>query len=82
MPYPLSQAPTFLEFRDRLISEFQCKYKQDELVFYFERTIPNAELVQCVVAIDDDGERLLPSQIRSICTRLEIDTGEFGLDLG
>lgn len=93
MPYPMIQCPTFEEFRDRLISEFRCAYESldnplvnnlgiQSVVRFFEREIPDKGTKQCVVQIDNDKERILPSHIRSICRRLEIPPAAFGLTLG
>ena len=93
MPYPMVQSQTFQEFRDRLVTGFQCTYKRlenplihtdgtESVVWYLERKIPDNGTIQCTVNIDIDDEHMLPGQIRSICNRLHIDTKEFGFDLG
>ena len=85
------QAPTFADFRDRLVNEIGCKYSQlpgsmsindgePKPIFYFERDA-GGEIRRYAVAIPDD-ERLTPSVIRSICARLAVDPAKFGLNLG
>ena len=91
MPYPMIPWPTFAEFRDRLVSEFQCEYKElpdslalatndPEPVWYFERAVGDIPRRYAVFIADD--EPVPPSVIRSICARLKVDPSAFGLHLG
>lgn len=91
MAYPMVQMPTFAEFRGRLVGEFGCTYEQlpDPLIVndgapatvrYLKRIVGEVPLTYSVFF--DEDERLMPSAIRSICARLEIDPSAFGLTLG
>lgn len=89
MAYPFTQIPTFLELKDRLVSEYDCAISEleeqvngdDHTIFYVERSI-NGTTKKCVIDKLDDSERITYSVIRTICTRLDIDPSDFGLPLG
>jgi len=93
MPYPMTPLPSFAEFRQKLESEWNCEYKtlpekltdekgNEHAVRYLERDL-GGRVARYVVECDED-EILVPSLIRSICARLEIDPRELniGFDLG
>ena len=91
MPYPMVPSPTFSELRQRLVTEFSCSYKTlqnaelilndgaPEAIHYLSRTVNGTSLTYAVPY--DDDERLLPSEVRSICQHLGIDPSLFGLSL-
>ncbi len=91
MPYPHSQRPTFPELRSILEDEYGCEFKTyfniiNELnvsypVTYFEREMAEETLTYVVVFPEDEDERIELSFLRSICARLRIDPGRFGLTL-
>jgi hypothetical protein len=73
------------------MTEFGCEYKKADAVYedeqgnkhsvyYFERRV--GEHVRTAAAEYPDDEHLTFSVIRSICARLQIDPGAFGLELG
>ena len=50
-------------------------------MWYLEREISGRGSIQYVLVIEDD-ERMVPSQIREICSHLSIPPDAFGLVLG
>jgi hypothetical protein len=89
LAYPLTQCPTFSEFKYTLQKEFGCQFKQKKIlkneephtIFYFER-IFDGNVIQCSIDSYDDEDRIVLPVIRSICKRLKIDPAHFGLTLG
>lgn len=96
MAYPFGFSITFLNFRTLLEARFQCGYEilansiaideQDGSMFkakYLERAI-DGRIIQCSVEGLEDDQLLMPSQVRRICRRLEIDPRQLniGLPLG
>lgn len=91
MPFPFSQLPTFAELKTILAREFACQFKSEEVrievlndsyfIHYFDRVVGGRVLSHSVV-IDDEGERITPTLLRSICENLEIPLDRFGLELG
>ena len=91
MAYPMAPSPTFGELRQRLVAEFSCSYEtlqNVELVFNdgtpetihcLSRTVNGTTRTYAVTYGDD--ERLLPSEVWSICQHLGIDPSLFGLSL-
>ena len=91
MAYPMAPSPTFGELRQRLATEFSCSYEtlqNAELIFnggapetihFLSRTVNGTTRIYAVSYGDD--ERLLPSEVRSICQHLGIDPSLFGLSL-
>ena len=89
MAFPFVELPTFGDFRERLATEFSCSYHAlkgavasfagdgPEPVYYLERQIDGSARRYRVQYGDD--ERLLPSEIRSICVHLDIDPAVFGV---
>lgn len=83
--------PMFGEVKDRLINEFDCRYKlegidvhyQDGDVkkggYFFERDTPSGT-IQYAVSMAD-YERIDPISIRSLCRALGIKLSKFGLYL-
>ena len=91
MAYPMIKWLSFVEFRSKLISEFQCKYLElphslaiagsaPEPIKYFERIVDGTPRRYAVSIADE--ESIPPSIIRSICARLKVDPAAFGLHLG
>lgn len=91
MPYPQSQRPTFAELRSVLEDEYGCEFKThfnilNELqvsypVRYFKREMAEETLTCVVIFPEDEDERIELSFLRSICVRLRVDPGRFGLTL-
>jgi len=98
MAYPFGFYLTFLEFRTVLKEKCQCSYKtlndsvkltideQEPRIFkpaYLERTV-NGRSIQCSIEGLTDNDIIMPTQVRRICRRLEIDPRELdiGLHLG
>ena len=86
MAYPFTPMPKFSEFKVRLEAEFGCLFKTETNgtplpIQYFEKSV-NGRVVRCVIRIDNENDIMTPSVLRSICTRLKIDLGTFGLILG
>ena len=93
MAYPFVQLPTFDEFIGRLTSkEFGCTFEtvEDPMMdgkgechsIHFLQRFVGGEKLTYAIYIEDFGDRLSFSLLRSICARLEIDAKAFGLELG
>jgi len=86
VPYPLAPGIAFRDFRDILTVKYTCRFAPLPVGYsprpltLIERDVGGATLD----AITDlaDNEQMLPSQIRSICSRLQIDPADFGFVLG
>ena len=73
--------PTFLEFKKRLIDEFDCKYELLPVGLRgFRRKTYGEERSQVLDMHDEEIVR--PAVIRSTCERLHIDPTDFHLILG
>lgn len=92
-PYPMGPAPTFGQVKDRLIQDFDCRYKKLEVNIIFEEEEFGDEEIPYIErdtdigtvqypAIMTDGERMNPMILRGLCNALKIDPREFGLYLG
>jgi hypothetical protein len=93
MTYPFVQLPTFAEFIGRLTSkEFGCSfetvdnpmtdgYGECHSIHFLRRLIDGEERTYAIY-IEDFGERISFSLLRSVCARLSIDSSAFGLTLG
>ena len=84
MAYPFIQWPTFGDFRQRLIDEFDCDYDtigtiNGTAIGCLRRTIDGEDRRYGVTF--DDHDRLAPTVIRSICHRLSINVKHFGFTL-
>ena len=89
MAYPMVPWPTFSEFRERLVSEFGCRYVHVPDGQMFVNGNPVGELerkvdgkVRRYAVCYDDDYRIAPSVVRSICTQLHVDPDAFGMNLG
>ena len=91
MNHQTDEAPTFKEFRRRLVEEYQCDCKSLErsgvyldgeinyVVWTILREVPGHGLIEQVVSLND-CEPMKTSQIRSLCLRLGINPAEIYID--
>ena len=85
--YPFSQSPLFLDFKKRLVDEYECEHKTMEFrlggdfrtIPYFERQVGDRRLRATVFFNDED--RVEFSDLRRICRALEVPPEAFGLEL-
>ncbi len=87
MAYPMVQAPTFGEFRQRLERDFDCRYIADgevsingDPIARLERDIEGSTRRYAVTYSED--VRLAPSVVRSISAQLRVDSTVFGFTIG
>lgn len=89
LAYPFAPAPFFREFKERLMTEYRCVFKNKGIIKngepytiqYIERTNNNITL-QCSIEHYEDDDMVILADVRSICRRLNIDPKEFGMSLG
>lgn len=89
MAYPFIQMPTLGEFVARVISEYQAQIKEIDIsgprgpvkVRVLIRTGKDTKTKIAVIPDLKDGEYLIPTVLRSLCTQLDIPPKDFGLYL-
>jgi len=90
MAYPFEQSPTLAEFRKKLETDFKCEFTTEKRIIddgaatleipHIKRVV-DGETLTYVFRITDDQERIALSVVASICRRLRIHPGAFGLTL-
>ncbi len=85
MAYPFAQWPTLAGFIARVKADFKGVEIQPKPVLFGPRgptTIVGLKVGERVAILpEDDGRRMPPSVVRSLCNRLGIDPEVFGFTL-
>ena len=76
MPYPMTQAPTWAQFKTRCANEFGCTVQA-----VVGKTVKISNGHGSTIILLEDHERLTPSMIRNSCAKLGLDPKRFGLNL-
>ncbi len=86
MAYPFIKWPTLKEFVDKAKREFGAKETTVSGTLIGPRgpvTVVALEREgKCAVLPDDDGQRLTPTMLRSLCNRLGMSLEPFGFTIG
>lgn len=90
MAYPFAQMPTLGQFVRRACSDYGCTHEKGSVTLFGpdgESRVSalsreeNGERKVVVLPFLDDGERLTPHLLRSLCRRLGLPLADFGLVL-